>query len=387
MSRRDVWNDKLDTQRAAGLWRTFRVRTGPQSTQMNFNSNDYLGMSNHPQVIQAFKDAADQYGVGSGSAQTLSGYTAAHEALRDALREWLGREDVLLFSSGYQANLALMTTLMGPSDHIYADKLNHASLIDGMLFSKAKFTRYPHLNFNRHCEKGTPDDAIQKWIITESIFSMNGDAIDLPSLIDISHKIDATLIVDEAHSLGLYGPQGSGFITENGFGQREVPLMVGTFGKSIGTQGAFIAGDKVYIDALMQFARPFLFTTAMAPALAAASTAAIKLIREADEVREHIFNLVHIFRNHAKSLNLTLADSQSPIQPILFDDIEQVNQISELLNQQGVGISSIRYPTVPLDEPRLRVSLTANHTPEMVHQFFEILEEALHEKASHASCL
>jgi 8-amino-7-oxononanoate synthase len=369
---------QLNDHQSLGLWRTHKIRSGPQSN--NFNSNDYLGMSNHPDVIQAFKQAVDQYGVGSGSAHTLSGYTKAHDELREQLKDWLGCDDVLLFSSGYQANLALLTTLISPSDHIFADKLNHASLIDGMLFSKAKFTRYSHLDIDK-IRSGAACCASQHWIITESLFSMDGDEVDLKKLATFSDR--AILIIDEAHSLGLYGPEGAGLIAANNLTQQQAPIMIGTFGKSIGTQGAFIAGDQVYIDALMQFARPYLFTTAMAPALAAASTASIKLIRTMDEERAYLFSLIHYFREQAVSI--TLGNSSSPIQPILFNDISLVNRLSERLSPWG--ISSIRYPTVFMDAPRLRITLTVNHTKEYIAQFFEHLQEALDEETSHASCL
>jgi 8-amino-7-oxononanoate synthase len=376
------WQDKLEHHKSTGLWRTHKIRSGPQSN--NFNSNDYLGMSNHPDVIQAFKQAVDQYGVGSGSANTLSGYTQAHDELREQLKDWLGRDDVLLFSSGYQANLALLTTLISPKDHIFADKLNHASLIDGMLFSKAKFTRYPHLDIDK-IRSGATCCASQHWIITESLFSMDGDEADLKKLATFSDR--ATLIIDEAHSLGLYGPEGAGLIAANNLTQQQAPIMIGTFGKSIGTQGAFIAGDQAYIDALMQFARPYLFTTAMAPALAAASTASIQLIRTMNEERAYIFSLIQDFRAKAQDLNLILGNSTSPIQPILFNDIALVNRLSERLNQFNLGVSSIRYPTVSMDAPRLRITLSINHTKEHITRFFEHLQEALDEETSHTSCL
>lgn len=383
------WRNKLEQQQSNGLWRTHQVRQGPQPAKMNFNSNDYFGLSNHPDVISAFKKAADQYGVGAGSANTLSGYTQAHDDLRQSLRDWLGRDDVLLFSSGYQANMALLSTLVAKTDHVYADKLNHASLIDGMLFSGATFTRYPHLNLEalqRSLSKHT-NETNQKWVVTESVFSMEGDAIDCLALSQLCQKNHATLIIDEAHSLGLYGPQGAGWAAAHGVTQEQAPLIIGTFGKSIGTQGAFIAGDKLYIDTLMQFARPYLFTTAMAPALAAASNAAIALLRKADAQRQHIDSLVHYFREQAQALNFTIGDSLSPIQPLYFKEIEQVNRLSAALNKKDIAVSSIRYPTVALDAPRLRMTLTAQHNINMIDEFFRHLKEALDEEAPHTNSL
>lgn len=376
---RKAWEDKLAQQRDAGLWRTHRVRNNSPIVTP-FNSNDYLGMSNHPQVIEAFKQAADQYGVGSGSANTLSGYTQAHDELRQTLREWLGRDEVLLFSSGYQANLAVLTTLISKNDHIFADKLNHASLNDGMRFSGARFTRYKHCGV---LDKALCACSAPHWIISESLFSMDGDMADLQALSAFSDK--ATIMVDEAHSLGLYGPQGAGMIAEHQLTQQHIPLMIGTFGKSIGTQGAFVAGDKVLLDALMQFGRPYLFTTAMAPALAAASTTAIKLIQHADDDRAYLQDLISYFRTSAERYPIKLGASSSAIQPILFNDIAQVNRLSEFLSKKGIGISSIRYPTVPLDAPRLRVTLTKHHTTDMIDYFFEILQEALDEEAPNAN--
>lgn len=376
-SLKDFWKKKLTLHQTSGLWREHRIRPGPQP-MTSFNSNDYLGLSRHPKVIQAFQEAAHLYGVGSGSANTLSGYTKAHDELRQTLREWLGVEEVLLFSSGYQANLAVLTTLVSKKDHVYADKLNHASLNDGMRFSGAKFTRYPHLSL--------PADlsCAQNWIITESVFSMDGDQADLRSLAEYADR--AVIVVDEAHSLGLYGPAGAGLIAEHTL-TGKIPLMTGMFGKSLGTQGGFVAGDKVLMDALMQFSRPYLFTTAMAPAIASATTAAIKLVQEADNARAQIRHLINDFRTKAQALGLTLADSHSPIQPIIFDDISLVNHLSHRLNQAGICVSSIRYPTVAMDKPRLRLSLTSNHTPDHISHFFQTLQEVMDEETSHTNRL
>jgi 8-amino-7-oxononanoate synthase len=380
------WEEKLRQQKAAGLWRTHQGRGGPQPVQ-SFNSNDYLGLSNHPEVIRAFKAGADQYGVGSGSANTLSGYTQAHEALRASLRDWLQREEVILFSSGYQANLAVLTTLIQQTDHVFADKLNHASLIDGMLFSGAPFSRYPHLDLEKLdalMERRAGETA---WIVTESLFSMNGDTLDLPGLSTLCQKHGATPIIDEAHSLGLMGPEGSGMIRAAGFTQQEFPLMIGTFGKSLGTQGAFVAGDKTLIEALIQFARPYLFTTAMAPALAMATEAAIRCARAADQERAHLQALIIDFRSKATALGLDLLPSNSPIQPIIVNQLDQINRISARLQERGILIAPIRYPTVPMDSPRLRITLRADHTPEMISQFLDQLREVIDETTSDASRL
>lgn len=373
---RKLLADKLKQHFDAGLWREHKPRT---PNLINFNSNDYLGLATDATILESFNKHAREYGLGSGSANTLSGYTQAHENLKQALCEWLGRDDALLFSSGYQANLTALTTLIEKDQMVFADKLNHASLVDGMRFSGANFQRYAHLNYQQLDKKLSACEHAQKWVITESLYSMDGDEADLNNIASIAQNHEALLYVDEAHSLGLSN--------QYGIEQAKAPLMMATFGKSLGGQGAFIAGDKTFIDAIMQFGRSYLFTTALSPAMAGAMIQAIECVKQADDKRTHLNALIRYFRERAQDMNLQLGQSSSPIQPILFKDIDLVNHLSEGLFQNGILVASIRYPTVAMDAPRLRITLTANHSLNDIDKLFDVLKGLHAKETSDTSCV
>lgn len=374
----------LAALRDEGLWRTHHVRESAQSRfvqyggkrYLNFNSNDYLGLSCDPRLAEAAIKGMQTYGLGAGAANTLSGYTEAHEALCDNLARWLKRDKVLLLSSGYQANMAMLTALVRPTDFIAADKNNHASLIDGMRMTGAKFKRYKHLN-NHALEKCIT--APNPFIITESIFSMEGDAADLSAINDIAHHHSATLLVDEAHAFGLYGPAGQGRVAECGLSQDDVPVIMGTFGKALGVSGAMLAGRAAEMDMIMQSARAYLFTTAMSPMIASAVNAAVTCVQESDAARSHLFAMISYFREQTASMGLMLCDSGSPIQSLLFDSIARTQQCGDALKAKGIWAPVIRYPTVPMESPRLRFTITALHTKEDMDTLLTALNEVCHE--------
>lgn len=373
---RDRYDAQLGEIRDAGLWRTHQVRDSHQSRTvtyegvdyLNFNSNDYLGLSADPRLMEAAIAGMQQYGLGSGAANTLSGYTRAHAALCEALAIWLKRDKVLLFTSGYQANLAMLTSLITTKDFIWADKHNHASLIDGMRMTGARFKRYPHLS--------CPPIAIPNpFILTESIFSMEGDAADLAGLHETAQRHSATLLVDEAHAFGLYGAQGQGRVFEAGLSQDDVPVIMGTFGKAFGVSGAMLAGRATEMDMIMQTARAYLFTTAISPMVASAVLCALDCVKKADQERAHLFALIQSFREGMAKLSLTLCDSHSPIQSVLFDSIETTQAVGNALKEKGIWVPVIRYPTVPKESPRLRFTLTALHTKADVVRLLTVLDE------------
>lgn len=362
--------EALTAHQDSGLWRVLSARQGLQDSCVNFNHNDYLGLAQHPDLAEALKEGAARYGSGAGSANTLSGYTQAHEDLIETLKAWLNVEDVLLFSSGYIANLAVLSTLPSKADHLYMDRLSHASLLDGAGMSEAKTRRYPHQRL----------DILSTWlaanpkslVVTESLFGMDGDTTDIAALSTITRDHEALLYIDEAHALGVYGDAGCGLI-----GSQIVPLRLGTFSKAIGLQGAFVAGDKDLIEYCRQFARPYLFTTALSPAIAHAAKVSIEMIKTYDRERQHLYSMIAYFKKRMHDLGIATG-SDTFIQPIMMHSNEQANQMTRALKDKGMMVSSIRYPTVPKDSPRLRVSLNAQHTEAEIDAFIQAFAQVQH---------
>ncbi len=375
--------EKLAELRTAGLYRSRRVIDSAQGIYLqidgkqvlNFCSNDYLGLANHGDVVAAFKQAADKYGVGSGSAHLVCGHSYEHHALEAELAEFTGRERALLFSTGYMANLGVIAGLMAKGDVIYEDKLNHASLLDGGLLSGAKFKRYLH-NDMANLQLKMANDNAAAMIVTDGVFSMDGDVANLAALSEIAIKKQALLLVDDAHGLGVLGETGAGLVEECGLNQQQVPLLVGTFGKAFGTSGAFVAGSELLIETLIQKARTYIYTTALPPAIAAATRMSLTIIQQETERRNHLKALIERFKTGAKQLNINLMSSDSAIQPILIGDVDKTVQISEKLLQQGFWVSAIRPPTVPQGSARLRVTLSAAHQNHHVDSLLEALVTA-----------
>jgi 8-amino-7-oxononanoate synthase len=351
---------------AQGLYRERRIVSSPQGVWLtadgrelvNFCSNDYLGLANHPEVINAFKNAADRYGVGSGSAHLICGHSEAHHTLEEELAEFTGRERTLLFSTGYMANLGAISALIGNSDTVIEDRLNHASLIDGGLLSGARFKRYRHGDLE-HLSSLLETAGGKKLIVTDGVFSMDGDLAPLPDLAKIAQDQDAWLMVDDAHGLGVLGEQGGGVLKHYGLTQTDVPVLVGTLGKAFGTFGAFVAGSDPLIELLIQKARTYIYTTALPPAIAEATRASLKIARAESWRRDRLKQLTERFRQGAKQLGLELIASPSPIQPILIGDSRKATALSEALLAAGFLVSAIRPPTVPQGSARLRVTFSA----------------------------
>ncbi|MEQ1543831.1 8-amino-7-oxononanoate synthase [Methyloglobulus sp.] len=414
---------KLNELSQQGLYRSRRIVESPQGINLicdgkpviNFCSNDYLGLANHPDVINAFKSAVDKYGVGSGSAHLICGHSKAHHALEEELAAFTGRDRALLFSTGYMANMGAISALVGRGDTVFEDRLNHASLLDGGLLSGAKFKRYAHADTD-HLDallgdkvvfknstssfslgekagmrelkpsiypphplprgEGTFKDS-HKLIVTDGVFSMDGDIAPLQALSAVAKKHSAWLLVDDAHGLGVLGDNGGGILEQTGLKQDDVQVLVGTLGKAFGTFGAFVAGSEELIETLIQKARPYIYTTALPPAIAEATRTSLKIIQTESWRREKLRKLTEYFRAGAGQLNLPLMASTSPIQPLLLGQTEKAVSVSNFLLKQGFLVSAIRPPTVPANAARLRVTFSALHEEQQIDQLLDALARAL----------
>jgi 8-amino-7-oxononanoate synthase len=364
--------NKLETLKSQGLYRSRRIVDN--KNVVNFCSNDYLGLAKNETVIAAFKNAADIYGVGSGSAHLICGHTKAHHLLEEELAEFTGRERALLFSTGYMANLGVINALVGRGDFVFEDKLNHASLIDGGLSSGANFKRYPHADLSQ-LEKLLQKNSGKKLIVTDGVFSMDGDVAPLQELVFLANKNDAQLMVDDAHGFGVLGKTGGGLIEELNLTQNDVPILMGTLGKSFGTFGAFIAGSEMLIEMLIQSARTYIYTTALPPAVAQATRASLKIVIEETWRREKLQALISQFKTGATQLNLPLMPSNSPIQPLLVGDSFRATRLSSQLLEAGFLVSAIRPPTVAKNKARLRITFSALHKFEDVARLLETLHQ------------
>ncbi|WP_313048235.1 8-amino-7-oxononanoate synthase [Pseudomonas soli] len=373
---------RLAERRAADLYRQRPLLESPQGPQvvvdgqplLAFCSNDYLGLANHPEVIKAWRDGAERWGVGGGASHLVIGHSTPHHAVEEALAELTGRPRALLFSTGYMANLGVITALVGQGDTVLQDRLNHASLLDGGLLSGARFSRYLHndpASLASRLEKATGNTLV----VTDGVFSMDGDCADLPALANAARSRDAWLMVDDAHGFGTLGVNGGGLVEHFGLGVDDVPVLIGTLGKACGTAGAFVAGSEDLIEALVQFARPYIYTTSQPPALACATLKALELLRRERWRREHLAALVRQFRAGAEAIGLTLMDSHTAIQPILIGDAGRALALSRLLRERGLLVTAIRPPTVPAGSARLRVTLSAAHSEAQVQLLLNALAE------------
>jgi 8-amino-7-oxononanoate synthase len=340
-----------------------RRRVAPREA-VNFCSNDYLGLSAHPEVVQAFADASMRYGVGSGASHLVTGHTLAHQVLEEALAAYSGREKALVYSTGYMANLGVIGALADQKATIVADKLNHASLIDGCRLSGAAVSRYRHTDVDHASEllAATASEVDTRLVVTDGVFSMDGDLAPLPELARISRVANAWLVVDDAHALGVIGATGRGSCEYFGLSADDVPVLIGTFGKAFGTFGAFVAGDADLIDFLVQKSRTYIYTTALPPAVAAATFAALEVAQRDTWRRERA--LAHARRVHGV-LGLP-GTSVSPIVPIILKDEARALAASRALEERGILVTAIRPPTVPAGTARLRVTLSAAHTDAQV---------------------
>jgi 8-amino-7-oxononanoate synthase len=338
-----------------------------------FCSNDYLGLSQDPRVVEAFVNAARHWGVGSGASHLVSGHTVEHHALERELAEFVGRPRALLFSTGYMANLAVAGALLGRGDRVLEDRLNHASLIDGGLASGARFGRYAHCDVDAlrrrlgHAHRG------RTLVASDGVFSMDGDAAPLPALAAACRDARAVLMIDDAHGFGVSGNRGRGSVDAAGLRLDQVPVLMATLGKAIGTFGAFVAGSDALIETLVQRARTYIYTTALPPAVAAAARAALAIARTEEWRRERLRDHVARFRAGAGALGLALMPSSAPIQPLVIGHEAAALSASESLFEAGVWVPAIRPPTVPAATSRLRITFSAAHSTSDVDRLLEAL--------------
>jgi 8-amino-7-oxononanoate synthase len=377
----------LDARKQENLYRSRQVIDGPQGVEMrmagqsflSFCSNDYLGLANHPQVIAAFHKGLDEFGAGSGAAHLITGHSRAHHALEEELAEFVQRPRALLFSTGYMANLGVMSALPGHGDRVFEDRTNHASLLDGARLSGARLVRYRHVDVNDLDTRMQSAPGGEYLVATDGVFSMDGDIAPLAQLAEIAARHAAWLMVDDAHGLGVVGPGGRGTVARAGLGLEQVPVLMGTLGKAFGSFGAFVAGSEDLVETLIQEARTYIYTTAPPPAVAVATRAALKLVREEDWRRERLQALVQRFRAGAAQLGLSLLDSVTPIQPLIVGDAGTALLFSEALRGQGILVTAIRPPTVPEGTARLRITFSAAHTEAHVDRLLGALDKTVGE--------
>ena len=370
----------LEQRRREGLYRqrlTLHSAQGPVvridgRQYLNFCSNDYLGLAAHPRIIERFRSAAAEYGVGSGASHLVCGHSAPHHELEEALAEFTGRERALLFSSGYMANMGILTSLLQRGDYVFEDRLNHASLLDGGLHSGARFQRFPHNDMAALRAKLAAADG-PRLVVVDGVFSMDGDSAPLADLADLCSAQDAWLMVDDAHGFGVLGARGAGSTEAARLTPAAVPILMATLGKALGTAGAFVAGSELLIEALIQQSRNYIYTTAIPPAVAAAGLEALSLVQAESWRRDYLATLIRRFSLGAEQLGLPLLPSASAIQPLLVGDAERAVALSESLREGGFLISAIRPPTVPAGTSRLRITLSAAHSEAQVDQLLDQL--------------
>ena len=375
---------ELARKREAGLYRERRVNASAQGVHclidgkqyLSFCSNDYLGLANHAAIKKAFVDAVEQYGVGSGAAHLINGHSQLHHDCEQRLAEFTGRDRALLFSNGYMANLAIASALLGRKDLVFQDRLNHASLIDAAKLSGAKLVRYRHNDIG-HLQRQLAhhQTSSRKLLMTDGVFSMDGDCADLTNISQLCTANNTCCMVDDAHGFGVLGVSGGGLLEVLELKQQQVPVLMATLGKAVGTAGAFIAGSDDLIETLIQQARPYIYTTASPPAISAATLCSLDLIERENWRRQKLAELIDYLRRGLSGLEFELMASNTPIQPIIIGDNQRALAISNKLLNQGLLVTAIRPPTVPEGSARLRVTLSAAHEKEHVDKLLIALKK------------
>jgi len=371
--------DRLTEIGRKGLTRRRFAREGAQGPRiavdgreyLAFCSNDYLGLANHPRIVEAAVDAAMRYGVGQGASHLLSGHSAVHERLEGALAQFVRMPRALLFSSGYQANIGAITALAVAEGAVFSDALNHASLIDGVRLSRAQVIRYPHADVDALSKALAASSAKNKLVVTDGVFSMDGDIAPVPALLELCERHDALLILDDAHGFGVVGPQGRGLPAHFSLDSPRI-VYVGTLGKAAGVSGAFVAGAAEVVETVLQRARTYIYTTAAPAMLAAAVEVSLQLIEKEEWRREHLRKLIGGLK---QSLGETLAFSYTAIQPLVLGTNARAIGASAMLRERGILVPAIRPPTVPEGTARLRISLSAAHSEQDIARVASALRE------------
>jgi len=378
-------SDELGKIKESGLYRELKVVGNAQDTRidiegktyLSFCSNNYLGLANHPSVVNAVKKAVDEYGWGACASRLVSGNMTLHEALEKEISRFKMKDAAIVFPTGYMANLGVISSLVSGGDLVVSDKLNHASIIDGCRLSGAVFRVYAHCNMEKLeniLKKSSKYNRIL--IVTDSVFSMDGDLAPLPDIVRIAKKYNAMVMVDEAHGTGVFGENGRGVVEHFNL-DKEVDVVMGTLSKAIGSLGGYVSGDEDLISYLRNKARPFMYTTALPPAVSAASIAGINLIQEDPSLRETLWNNVRCIKERLGSLGIDMISSQSQIIPLLIGDTQKTVDISKLLYERGILIPAIRPPTVPANSSRLRMTVMSSHTQADLESLFNALREVM----------
>lgn len=377
----DALGTDLESVQAAGLWRELREIESAQEPAvvlggrevLLFCSNNYLGLANHPEVVEASREAASRYGASAGSSRLISGHMVAHRELEEQICSWKGLAAALVFSTGYQANLGAITSLVGPDDVILSDELNHASIIDATRLARATTRIFRHNDLN-HLEALLRESgsARRVLVVTEAIFSMDGDAAPLAGIGRLVREHGAWLMVDEAHSIGVFGKAGAGLVDELGV-QDLVDVHVGTLGKALGSFGAYVAGSRELVDLLVNQARSFIFTTGLPPSAVAAAGAAIAICRREPERGAQLRRRVRALADRLREAGLDVPPAQSQILPVRIGDAERTVEIMHRLLEEGIYVAAIRPPTVAEGTSRLRFSVMSAHTQPQLERAIDAL--------------
>ncbi len=379
--------DEINQRKNQGLFRTRQVvdsAQGPLITInneefLNFSSNDYLGFANNEELKSCMIAAIGKYGIGAGSSQLLVGHSTPHKLLEEKLSGFLNREAALVFSSGYHANLAIASVLIDTNTVIFQDKLNHASLIDAALLSRGKLVRYRHNDIDQlksFLEKYKQNDLL---VMTDGVFSMDGDTALLAEIVDLCKTYNALLVVDDAHGIGVLGESGAGLLEELKLDQKQVPLLIGTFGKSFGASGAFLSGSSLHVEAFIQKARTYIYTTALLPSIAVTMSHAIDSVINGNHLRKHIKELVSLYKKSIKKSSLNVSVSKFHIQSLLIGEAGKTLAISKALYEKKILAPAIRPPTVPEGTSRLRISITAAHKKDQIECLVFTIKDILND--------
>ena len=373
----------LDKRKEDGLLRQRRLLDSPQAehivansqSYLSFCSNDYLGLANHTKLIAAMQQAAGNSGVGSGASNLITGHHRYHNDLEKQLARFVGLPSALLFSTGYMANIGVLGALVGRGDAIFADKLNHACLNDGGYYSLAEFNRFAHNDIVALESLLKGSSAKHKLIAVDAVFSMDGDIAPLAEYLTLCEKYDAYLYVDDAHGFGVLGEHGEGSLNHLKLKSPRI-IMMATLGKAAGVAGAFVAGQQVVIDYLIQTAKSYVYSTPAPPALSATLTASVQLIEQGDDLRSHLYSLIDYLKNNLNCKKWTLMPSQTSVQPLLVGNNQDALALSEFLQLRGILVPAIRPPTVPAGTARLRISLSASHSLDDVKKLITAIHQA-----------
>ncbi len=379
-------SDELKNIKESGLYRELNVVGNAQGVYLEINgkkylsfcTNNYLGLANNPLIVSAVKDAVESYGWGAGASRLVSGNMTLHETLESEISVFKQKESAIVFPTGYMANIGAISSLVSKGDLVICDKLNHASIIDGCRLSGADFRVYAHCDIEKleNILKKASDYS-RKLIVTDSVFSMDGDLAPLPEIVSIAGRYKAIVMVDEAHGTGVFGKEGRGVVEHFNL-NKEVEVVMGTFSKAIGSLGGYVCGDEDLIHFLRNKARSFIYTTALPPAVCAASIAGLKLIQEKPSFRKSLWDNIRYLKDKLCSLNFNVIPSASPIIPILIGDADKAVGISKSLYEKGILIPAIRPPTVPANSSRLRMTVMSTHTRKDLDMLIRVLSDVQH---------